>query len=85
MITDTLTWADRHQSWGVVTAALDALASFGRDAQGAHAFVRPLANAPDEAVRAAARATLNGWSGCNLSIPTAIPDMALRRRASDMR
>ncbi|MFF3790876.1 HEAT repeat domain-containing protein [Streptomyces sp. NPDC001981] len=62
VITDTLTWAARHQSWGVVTGALDALASFGLDAQGAHAFVRVLTNAPDEAVRAAARATLKALS-----------------------
>ncbi|MEU9204829.1 HEAT repeat domain-containing protein [Streptomyces sp. NPDC048332] len=62
VITDTLTWAGQHQSWGVVTGALDALASFGLDAQGAHAFVRLLTNAPDEAVRAAARATLNALS-----------------------
>lgn len=63
VITDTLTWAGRHQSWGVVTGALDALASFGRDAQPAHASVCLLTNAPDEAVRAAARATLNALSG----------------------
>ncbi|MFG2221409.1 HEAT repeat domain-containing protein [Streptomyces sp. NPDC048685] len=62
VITDTLTWASRHQSWGVVTGALNALTSFGLDAQPVHTFVRPLTNAPDEAVRAAARATLNALS-----------------------
>ncbi|MFF2898300.1 HEAT repeat domain-containing protein [Streptomyces sp. NPDC057966] len=62
VITDTLTWAGRHQCWGVVTRALDALASFGLDAQPAHVVVRPLTIAPDEAVRAAARATLNALS-----------------------
>lgn len=59
VITDTLKWAVQHQSWAVVTSALDALATFGRDAQPAHTLIRPLTNAPDDAVRAAARATLD--------------------------
>ncbi|MEU0979173.1 HEAT repeat domain-containing protein [Streptomyces griseus] len=59
VITDTLTWASRHQSWGVLTDALNALATFGHDAQPSHSIVRPLTDAPDEAVRAAARATLD--------------------------
>ncbi|SNT53092.1 hypothetical protein SAMN05216252_13483 [Actinacidiphila glaucinigra] len=59
VITDTLRWAGRHQSWTVVTAALDALAIFGLDARPAHTLVRPLTNAPDDEVRAAARAALD--------------------------
>lgn len=42
----------------MVTDALDALASFGPDAHPAHTFVQPLTDAPQEAVRNAARATL---------------------------
>ncbi|MFE4658858.1 HEAT repeat domain-containing protein [Streptomyces hydrogenans] len=59
VLTDALTRAVRHQSWGMVTDALDALASFGPDAHPAHTFVQPLTHAPQEAVRNAARATLN--------------------------
>ncbi|MFZ4151546.1 hypothetical protein [Streptomyces pseudogriseolus] len=59
VITDTLRWADQHQSWNVVTDALNALATFGLDAQPALALIHPLTNAPDDAVRAAARATLD--------------------------
>ncbi|MFI9213889.1 HEAT repeat domain-containing protein [Streptomyces sp. NPDC053253] len=59
VLTDALARAARHQSWGMVTDALDALAAFGSDAQPAHPFVHPLTDAPDEPVRAAARATLN--------------------------
>ncbi|MER6884856.1 HEAT repeat domain-containing protein [Streptomyces althioticus] len=59
VITNTLTWADQHRSWTVVTDALKALATFGLDAQPAVALIHPLTNAPDDAVRAAARATLD--------------------------
>ncbi|MEU2502351.1 MULTISPECIES: HEAT repeat domain-containing protein [Streptomyces] len=59
VVTNTLTWADQHQSWTVVTDALNALATFGLDAQRALALIHPLTNAPDDAVRAAARATLD--------------------------
>ncbi|MFF8414823.1 HEAT repeat domain-containing protein [Streptomyces omiyaensis] len=59
VLTDALTRAVRHQSWDMATKALDALASFGPDAHPAHAFVQPLTDAPQEAVRAAAHAALN--------------------------
>ncbi|MFE9782188.1 hypothetical protein ACFYPA_29050 [Streptomyces sp. NPDC005775] len=59
VITDTLTWASQHQSWTVATDALDALATFGLDAQPVRTPIRPLPNAPNDAVRAAARATLD--------------------------
>lgn len=63
MITDTLTWAGRHQSWTVVASALNALTTFGLAAQPAHTLVRPLTNASDDAVRAAARAALDALTG----------------------
>ncbi|WP_392900887.1 HEAT repeat domain-containing protein [Streptomyces sp. LN699] len=63
VITDTLKWAGRHQSWTVVASALKALATFGLAAQLAHTLVRPLTNAPDDAVRAAARAALDALTG----------------------
>ncbi|MEU1436373.1 hypothetical protein ABZ438_20105 [Streptomyces sp. NPDC005786] len=42
VITHTLTWASQHQSWTVVTDALDALATFGLDAQPVRTLIRPL-------------------------------------------
>ncbi|WP_327309096.1 HEAT repeat domain-containing protein [Streptomyces sp. NBC_01298] len=63
VITDTLTWAGRHQSWTVVASALNALTTFGLAAQPAHTLVRPLTNASDDAVRAAARAALDALTG----------------------
>ncbi|MFJ6370164.1 HEAT repeat domain-containing protein [Streptomyces virginiae] len=59
VITDTLTWAVQHQTWTVVTDALNALTTFGLDAQPAHPLIRPLIDAPGDAVRAAARAALD--------------------------
>ncbi|MFF0540697.1 HEAT repeat domain-containing protein [Streptomyces coelicoflavus] len=59
VITDTLTRAGRHRSWTVVTDALEALAAFGTDAQPARTHIHPLTDAPDDAVRAAARAALD--------------------------
>ncbi|MEU3958213.1 hypothetical protein AB0F45_39275 [Streptomyces achromogenes] len=69
VITDTLTWAGRHRSWTVVTSALDALATFGPAAQAAHAQIRPLTNAPDTAVRAAAQAALDALTGDKQTVP----------------
>lgn len=69
VITDTLTWAGRHRSWTVVIDALEALATFGSDAQSTHTLIRPLANAPDDAVRAAARATLDALTDSQASHP----------------
>ncbi|MCM1972291.1 HEAT repeat domain-containing protein [Streptomyces sp. G1] len=63
VITDTLTWAGRHQSWTVVASALEALATFGRTAESTHTLIRPLTNAPDDTVRAAARAALDALTG----------------------
>ncbi|MEU5083078.1 MULTISPECIES: HEAT repeat domain-containing protein [Streptomyces] len=69
VITDTLTWASRHQSWTVVTSALNALATFGPAAQAAHAQIRPLTNAPDNSVRAAAQASLDALTGDKDTVP----------------
>ncbi|MFF7098433.1 HEAT repeat domain-containing protein [Streptomyces rubradiris] len=69
VITDTLTWASRHRSWTVVTSALDALSTFGPAAQAAHAQIRPLTNAPDTAVRAAAQASLDALTGDKQTVP----------------
>ncbi|WDM16016.1 HEAT repeat domain-containing protein [Streptomyces lavenduligriseus] len=69
VITDTLTWASGHQSWTVVTSALNALATFGPAAQAAHAQIRPLTNAPDSSVRAAAQASLDALTGDKDTMP----------------
>ncbi|GGS10346.1 MULTISPECIES: HEAT repeat domain-containing protein [Streptomyces] len=69
VITDTLTWASRHQSWTVVTSALNALATSGPVAQAAHAQIRPLTNAPDNCVRAAAQAALDALTGDKEAVP----------------
>ncbi|MFF9526890.1 hypothetical protein ACF1DV_33675 [Streptomyces achromogenes] len=69
VITDTLAWASRHQSWTVVTSALDALATFGPAARTAHAQIRPLTNAPDDTVRAAAQAVLDALTGDKATVP----------------
>ncbi|WP_435192216.1 HEAT repeat domain-containing protein [Streptomyces sp. bgisy126] len=63
VIADTLTWADRHQSWTMVTAALDALTAYGPAAQPTHTLVRPLTTAPNDTVRTAARAALDAFTG----------------------
>ncbi|MYT82349.1 hypothetical protein YW3DRAFT_05733 [Streptomyces sp. MnatMP-M77] len=42
-----------------MTDALNAFAAFGHDAQPSHLIIRRLTDAPDRAVRAAARATLD--------------------------
>ncbi|CAL9329448.1 HEAT repeat domain-containing protein [Streptomyces sp. enrichment culture] len=61
VITDTLMWACRHQSWTMVTSALDALATYGPAVQHTHTLVRPLTDAPNDAVRTAAQATLDAF------------------------
>ncbi|MEV2199324.1 HEAT repeat domain-containing protein [Streptomyces fradiae] len=63
VIADTLTWAGRHQSWTMVTSALGALAAYGPAAQPTHTLVRSLTNVPNDAVRTAARATLDALTG----------------------
>ncbi|MFC8368313.1 HEAT repeat domain-containing protein [Streptomyces sp. NPDC057239] len=70
VITDTLTWAGRHQSWTMVTSALDALATYGPTAQPTRTLVRPLTNAPNDAVRTAARAALDAFTGRQKPQPT---------------
>ncbi|MCP9985352.1 HEAT repeat domain-containing protein [Streptomyces sudanensis] len=62
VIADTLIWAGRHQSWTMVTSALDALAAYGPAAQPTHALVRPLTGVPNDAVRTAARAALDAFT-----------------------
>ncbi|MDN3260780.1 hypothetical protein QWJ26_13345 [Streptomyces sp. CSDS2] len=69
VITDTLTWASRHQSWTVVTSALNALATFRPAAHAAHAQIRPLINAPHNSVRAAAQAALDVLTGDKETVP----------------
>ncbi|MER7226065.1 HEAT repeat domain-containing protein [Streptomyces rubradiris] len=70
VITDTLTWANRHRNWTVVTSALNALAAFGPIAQAAHTLIRPLANAPDNTVRTAARTALDALTDGKHPLPT---------------
>ncbi|WP_063759517.1 hypothetical protein [Streptomyces sp. NRRL S-37] len=57
-LTEAVTAAVRHGQWHFAAAALEALASFGTDAVPALDVVRPLADAPDVALRAAATAAL---------------------------
>ncbi|WP_406323029.1 HEAT repeat domain-containing protein [Streptomyces sp. NBC_01637] len=66
VITDTLTWAIRHESWGVVASALDKLATFGPAAAPARTIVHSLIDGPDARVRPAAQVVLEAitapWS-----------------------
>ncbi|WP_326756383.1 HEAT repeat domain-containing protein [Streptomyces hirsutus] len=57
-ITQAVTAAVRHEQWHSAASALEALASFGTDAGPALDVVRPLADAPDVDLRAAATAAL---------------------------
>ncbi|MEV7858518.1 HEAT repeat domain-containing protein [Streptomyces hirsutus] len=57
-ITQAVTAAVRHEQWRSAALALEALASFGTDASPALDVVRPLADAPDVDLRAAATAAL---------------------------
>ncbi len=57
-ITDTVTAAVRQEEWRTASSALDALASFGAEAASALEVVRPLADAEDTDLRAAAAAAL---------------------------
>ncbi|MFI5569205.1 HEAT repeat domain-containing protein [Streptomyces sp. NPDC051740] len=57
-ITQAVTAAVRYEQWRSAAAALEALASFGTDAVSALDVVRPLADAPDVDLRAAATAAL---------------------------
>ena len=57
-ITSTVTAAVRHEQWSTAASALDTLASFGSRAVSAVEVVRPLAEAQDINVRAAATAAM---------------------------
>ncbi|MFJ7497633.1 HEAT repeat domain-containing protein [Streptomyces sp. NPDC097727] len=57
-ITQAVTSAVRHEQWPTAASALEALASFGTDAAPALDVVRPLADAQDMNLRAAATAAL---------------------------
>ncbi|MFI6586029.1 HEAT repeat domain-containing protein [Embleya sp. NPDC050493] len=57
-ITDFAGAAVRHEQWSTTASALDALASFGTAAAAALRVIRPLADAADVNVRAAATAAL---------------------------
>ncbi|MFI9587051.1 HEAT repeat domain-containing protein [Streptomyces sp. NPDC052236] len=58
VITDTLTWAIHHESWGVVASALDTLTRFGPAASSSRTIVQSLADRPDASVRTAAQVVL---------------------------
>lgn len=57
-ITDAVAAAVRHEQWRTAASALKALASFGTEAAAALALVRPLADAEDVDLRAAATGAL---------------------------